>query len=79
VTSNAVLVSGQLAREASQQAGSQNSGASFALAAFDVDHGQPRWIQPLPSPPAKWGLAVDRDGRILVTLECGSLLCFAGS
>ncbi len=34
------------------------------------------WSKPLPSAPVPWGLAVDRDGRIVVTLEDGQVLCF---
>ena len=49
------------------------------LAAFDLAEGRPLWSQPLPAAPVPWGLAVDREGRILVTLENGAVLCFSSA
>jgi len=33
------------------------------------------WTQPLPAPPLPWGLALARDGRVLVSLENGDVVC----
>jgi outer membrane protein assembly factor BamB len=44
--------------------------------AFDLRDGKPLWTQPLPAPPVTWGLALARDGRLLVTLENGEVVCF---
>jgi len=46
------------------------------LVALNLQNGQMLWNQPLPSSPVPWGLAVDRDGRILVTLKGGKIFCF---
>ena len=49
------------------------------LVAFDLEDGKELWTQPLPAPPVPWGLAVNRDGRVIVTLESGKVLCFGSS
>jgi hypothetical protein len=46
------------------------------LAAYDLQDGKVLWTQPLPAPPVPWGLAVNRDGRMIVTLEGGQVVCF---
>jgi outer membrane protein assembly factor BamB len=46
------------------------------LTAFALSDGRPLWSQPLPAAPVPWGLALTRDGRVLVALETGSVLCF---
>jgi outer membrane protein assembly factor BamB len=33
------------------------------------------WSHPLPTSPVTWGMAVDREGRIVLTLEDGQVLC----
>ena len=49
------------------------------LRAVDLEGGEDLWVQPLPAPPVRWGLAVDRAGRCLVTLEDGRVLCFGST
>jgi len=46
--------------------------------AIDIQSGENlmRWNAALPSSPVSWGLAVDRNGRIIVTLKNGQVLCF---
>ena len=44
------------------------------LRAFAVADGATRWSFRLPAAPVPWGLAVNRDGRVLVALEDGRLL-----
>jgi outer membrane protein assembly factor BamB len=34
------------------------------------------WSQPLPAEPVRWGLAVDAQGRITVSLRNGQIVCF---
>jgi outer membrane protein assembly factor BamB len=46
------------------------------VVAFDTTDGARRWAQSLPASPVPWGLAVDRDGRVLVALENGQVLAF---
>jgi outer membrane protein assembly factor BamB len=50
-----------------------------ALLALDLATGNPLWKQPLPAAPTAWGLAVDRAGQIIVTLQGGQVLCFTGN
>jgi len=45
------------------------------IVALSLKDGDILWFQPVPSPPVPWGLAVDRDGRIIVTLEDGKVMC----
>jgi len=46
------------------------------IVVLNLQDGKILWSQPVPSAPVPWGLAVDRDGRIVVTLEDGRVLCF---
>lgn len=52
-----------------------NPAAAF-LAAIQIREGSDAWVQPLPANAVKGGTAVDGEGRILVALENGQLLCF---
>jgi outer membrane protein assembly factor BamB len=45
------------------------------LSAFDLQDGRQLWTQTLPAAPVPWGLCVNRDGRIIVTLENGKVVC----
>lgn len=47
------------------------------LVALALADGRPLWTHPLPAPPVPWGLALDRAGHAIVTLENGTVLCFA--
>lgn len=49
------------------------------IVALGLKDGGVLWSRPVPSPPVSWGLAVDRDGRIIVTLEDGKVMCFGKS
>ena len=49
--------------------------ARASVTALDLSDGRPLWKRPLPAPPVPWGLAVDRDGRVLVSLRDGRVLC----
>ena len=44
--------------------------------ALDINNGRLLWKQSVSSTPVDWGLAVDRDGRTIVTLEDGQVICF---
>ncbi|OHE76430.1 MAG: hypothetical protein A2107_01260 [Verrucomicrobia bacterium GWF2_62_7] len=46
------------------------------LVAHDLQDGKVLWTQPLQAPPVPWGLAINRDGRVIVTLEGGQVACF---
>jgi len=46
------------------------------VAAVSLNGGEVLWSQPLPFVPVSWGLAVNRNGKIIVVLENGNVLCF---
>ncbi len=50
--------------------------AASTLKAFDPASGGEFWSKPLPASPVPRGLAVDREGRVVVSLVDGSVTCF---
>jgi len=46
------------------------------IVAVNLENGKTLWSDTLSSAPVPWGLAVDRNGRAIVTLEDGKVLCF---
>ena len=54
-----------------------NDPSAAFLAAIRIREGTDAWLQPLPANAVKGGAAMDAEGRILVALENGQLLCFA--
>jgi outer membrane protein assembly factor BamB len=46
------------------------------IVALNIKDGSVLWSGPLPAAPVEWGLAIDGDGRAVVTLENGKVLCF---
>ena len=68
---NAVVVAGQQNTAAGQAEG------TYAVAALDVGDGTVLWSHPLPAQPAWWGVALDKTGRIFVSLLDGRVLSFA--
>ncbi|MCK5272807.1 MAG: PQQ-binding-like beta-propeller repeat protein, partial [Sedimentisphaerales bacterium] len=46
------------------------------LTALNLQKGEKMWSQPLPASPVPWGLAVDRNGSVIVSLKNGQVLCF---
>jgi outer membrane protein assembly factor BamB len=46
------------------------------IVALDLKDGKVLWSQPVSSPPVPWGLAVERNGNVIVSLENGQVLCF---
>ncbi|MBN1444329.1 MAG: PQQ-binding-like beta-propeller repeat protein, partial [Planctomycetes bacterium] len=42
--------------------------------AFALDDGRALWSEPLEAPPVEWGLAIDRDGRVIITLADGRVI-----
>jgi outer membrane protein assembly factor BamB len=49
------------------------------IVALSLRDGTKLWSQDVPSAPVPWGLAVDSDGRTIVTLEDGEVLCLGRS
>ncbi|MBN2290500.1 MAG: PQQ-binding-like beta-propeller repeat protein, partial [Candidatus Glassbacteria bacterium] len=50
----------------------------WTLRSLDPGSGAVLWEQRLPSPVLPGGLLVDRDGRVVVVMEDGSVACYAG-
>jgi outer membrane protein assembly factor BamB len=46
------------------------------ITALNLQDGRVLWKQALPSAPVSWGVAVNREGKVIVTLEGGRVLCF---
>ncbi len=46
------------------------------IAGLSIEDGRVLWSHPLPSAAVEWGLAIDSQGRAVVTLEDGTILCF---
>jgi hypothetical protein len=45
------------------------------IIALNLEDGEILWVQRLPAPPVSWGLAMSRDGKTIVTLKDGRVLC----
>jgi len=54
-------------------------GEKSKIVVLNLKNGKVLWTRPVPSPPVLWGLAVDANGRIIVTLEDGKVMCFGTS
>jgi outer membrane protein assembly factor BamB len=65
------------AKNAVLYAGSVSQGPPF-VAAVDIKTGGRLWKRgvQLSAPPVRWGLAVDSEGRIIVTMKDGHVMCF---
>jgi hypothetical protein len=50
--------------------------STFGIAAFDLASGAILWEFPLETGPVNFGIAVDRQGRILLALKDGRLICY---
>jgi outer membrane protein assembly factor BamB len=70
VTRETIVIAGQ--SDAAEPTGSPQ-GHVVALNAGD---GSERWRQPLAASPVPWGLLIDRDGRVVVSLRDGRLVCW---
>ena len=68
---NAVVVAGQRAAADGQ------ADQPYAVAALSLSDGTALWSHPLPAQPAWWGLAVDKAGRVFVSLQDGRVLGFS--
>ncbi len=49
---------------------------TYFLKILDINDGKLLWGEILPSAPIDWGMAVDRNGRIIVALKDGQIMCF---
>ena len=72
VGANAVVVVGKSVQSAETATGSM-------LTALSLEDGSVLWSQSLPAVPAWWGVATDRAGRVVATLQDGSVICLIPS
>jgi outer membrane protein assembly factor BamB len=72
VGGNAVLIAGQWKRP-------PDGAVAGQLAAYWLEDGSEMWREELPAVPIWWGTAVDAEGRVLVSLQDGSVVCFTSS
>ena len=73
VTPNAVVVVG--VHDPEKQGGKLTA----SVQALSVKDGEVMWRHDLPGLPSSWGLAVDRTGRTVVTMQDGKVLCFGSA
>jgi outer membrane protein assembly factor BamB len=71
VARNAVIVAG-----VHRQGIGSETKTTAGVCALDLKTGTTLWRHDLPAPPVGWGLAIDRDGRVIVTLQDGRVICF---
>jgi len=50
---------------------------NYQLQCADMPTGIILWSVPLPGKPLQYGIAVDADGRVFVTLEDGRIVCLS--
>jgi outer membrane protein assembly factor BamB len=75
ITKNAVIVAGVDRKQNKDEKWEVTSG----IVALNLADGKQLWRQPLPGLPVSFGVAVDRDGRILVSLQDGRVICLGPS
>jgi outer membrane protein assembly factor BamB len=73
VAQNAVIVAGI---DRSFEKGEAAYEESHGISALDIDSGKVLWRHRLPAAAVRWGLAIDREGRLLVGLQDGRVLCY---
>jgi len=64
VTDNAVIAAGQ-----------SDNDSGWVVRAFNIESGKLLWNVPLSAIPIPGGLCVDRDGRVIVVLQNGNVVC----
>jgi outer membrane protein assembly factor BamB len=73
VAGQRVVVVGSAAREKDS-----DEPRVFQVASLDAETGTAVWTTELPGEPRPWGLAIDRHGRLIITLMDGRLVCLGG-
>ena len=71
VGKNAVIVAG-VDRDKNEQ-----NKTTAAVCALSLKDGKEMWRYDLPADPVSWGLAVNREGQILVSLQDGRVVCLS--
>ena len=73
VAGNAVIVAGTNRQLANDQ---EVAKETHGITALTIRDGKPFWRHSLRSGPVRWGVAIDRKGRVLVSLRSGQVICF---
>ncbi len=76
VAQNAVIVAGVDRSFAKGEAAYEES---YGIVALDIDSGKVLWRHRLAAAAVRWGLAIDREGRLLVCLQDGRVLCYGAA
>ncbi len=50
--------------------------AELGCAGLEIRTGKVLWKHSLPAGPVRWGVAIDRNGRVVVSLGDGRAVCF---
>ena len=74
LTNNMILVAGEIG--AVQPDPEKKEPVRYGLTALDLETGTTLWTADLPAAPVAWGVAVNHQGRVLVSLVDGQLLGF---
>jgi outer membrane protein assembly factor BamB len=73
VTPNALLLSGVV------DAIKDGEKPTAQVLALSIKDGAVLWSRPLPAAPVSWGMLVDRDGRVVVSLQDGKVVCLGAA
>ena len=57
----------------------QSTAENARVVALSLTDGKTFWEHGLPGAVARWGITIDRDGRIIVTLKDGRVLCLGAA
>ncbi len=75
VNSVSVVIAGNAVIAAGESGASSGLPTRWSAQAFDIANGKTLWAEPLASPPIPGGLCVDAEGRVIVVLEEGKVVC----
>jgi len=76
VNSVSVVIAGNAVIAAGESGPVSRLPTKWSVQAFDIKDGGRFWVEPLASPPLPGGLCVDAEGRIIVVLDDGKVVCF---
>ncbi len=71
VSKNAIVVTGVIRKGVWP-----NIKTTSGISAFDLKTGRQLWLHSLPAEPSGWGIAINRDGKVIVSLQDGRVVCF---